>query len=111
MASEDTGLTGGLKPGFNDHVRRVHAQNTRWNRRRHLASANSLAETIRLRIPKVASQAEANENGTVLIGRAHDRLNSYSEWAAGSERCAKQSRETGSGKVLYFFRYLRVIKT
>jgi 23S rRNA (adenine2503-C2)-methyltransferase len=32
-------VTVGLKPGFNDRVHRVHARNTRWNRRRHLASA------------------------------------------------------------------------
>ena len=68
MPCEDTWLTVSLKPGFNDRVRRVHARNTRWNRQRHLASANSLAETIRLRIPKVAAQAKAGEDGTHLIG-------------------------------------------
>jgi hypothetical protein len=74
MPWEDTGLTVGLKPGFNDRVRRVHARNTRWNRRRHLASANPLTETIRLRIPKVASQAEAREDGTHLIGLRTSRF-------------------------------------
>ena len=32
------------------------------------SETNSLTESIRLRIPKVASQAEARENGTHLIG-------------------------------------------
>ena len=41
MAWEDSGLTVGLKPGFNDRVRRVHARNAGWNRQRHLASAIS----------------------------------------------------------------------
>ena len=36
--------------------------------RREPHGANLLTETTRLRIPKVASQAEAREDGTHLIG-------------------------------------------
>jgi len=35
---------------------------------------NSLAETVRMRIPKVACQAEASENGTHLIGLRTPRV-------------------------------------
>src|SRR5438067_10719259 len=38
------------------------------------SETNSLTESIRLRIPKVASQAEARENGTHLIGLRTPRV-------------------------------------
>src|SRR5437660_722865 len=38
------------------------------------SKANRLTESIRLRIPKVASQAEAGEDGTHLIGRRTPRV-------------------------------------
>ena len=37
-------------------------------------TSDSLTETIRLRIPKVASQAEAREDGTHLIGLRTPRV-------------------------------------
>jgi hypothetical protein len=38
------------------------------------SEADSLTESIRLRIPKVAFQAEAGENGTHLIGLRTPRV-------------------------------------